>query len=62
MPNTASTILDRLSDFYTPEEKRLWLHASHPMLDGERAINLINASRTQEVLAVIESLDTGAFT
>jgi transcriptional regulator with XRE-family HTH domain len=55
-------VVDRLSDFYTPEETRLWLHALHPMLNGERAIDLINAGRTQEVLAVIENLDTGAFT
>jgi transcriptional regulator with XRE-family HTH domain len=55
-------VVDRLSDFYTPEETRLWLHASHPMLHGKRAIDLINTGRTQEVLAVIESLDAGAFT
>jgi uncharacterized protein (DUF2384 family) len=61
MPDAASKILDRLSDFYTPEEARLWLLASHPMLNGERAIDLINAGRTLEVLAVIENLDMGAF-
>ena len=54
-------VVDRLADFYTPEEMRLWLHTSHPMLKGERAIDLINAGRTEEVLAVIESLDTGAY-
>jgi transcriptional regulator with XRE-family HTH domain len=55
-------VVDRLNDFYTPDEIRLWLHAAHPMLQGDRAIDLINAGRTQEVLAVIESLETGAFT
>lgn len=55
-------VVDRLSDFYTPEETRIWLHTPHQMLKGERAIDLINAGRTEEVLAVIESLDTGAFT
>ena len=55
-------VVDRLNDFYKPDETRLWLHALHPMLNGERAIDLINAGRTEEVLAVIESLDTGAFT
>jgi len=35
---------------------------AHPMLNGERAIDLINKGRTEEVLAVIESLDPGAFT
>ncbi|MBV8473552.1 MAG: DUF2384 domain-containing protein, partial [Hyphomicrobiales bacterium] len=55
-------VVDRLSDFYTPDETRLWLHAKHPMLDGERAIDLINEGRTQAVLAVIEALDSGAYT
>jgi hypothetical protein len=32
------------------------------MLKGERVIDLINAERTEEVLAVIESLDSGAYT
>ena len=55
-------VVDRLADFYTPEETRLWLHAQHPMLGDARAIDLINSGRTEEVLAVIEALDTGAYT
>lgn len=54
-------VVDRLSDFYTADETRLWLHARHPLLNGERAIDLINADRTQDVLAVIERLDAGAY-
>jgi transcriptional regulator with XRE-family HTH domain len=54
-------VVDRLSDFYTPDETRLWLHAHHPLLKGERAIDLINEARTEEVLAVIERLDSGAY-
>ena len=54
-------VVDRLSDFYTPEETRLWLHAKHPLLNNERAIDLILANRTQEVLATIERLDAGAY-
>lgn len=55
-------VVDRLAEFYTADETRLWLHTAHPMLGGERAIDLINAGRTEEVLAIIESLDTGAYT
>ena len=55
-------VVDRLHDFYTPDETRIWLHASHPMLDGARAIDLINTGRTEEVLAVIEALESGAYT
>jgi transcriptional regulator with XRE-family HTH domain len=54
-------VVDRLADFYTPEETRLWLHASHPLLNNERAIDLISSGRTEEVLAVIERLDAGAY-
>lgn len=55
-------VVDRLSDFYTPDETRLWLHTRHPMLNGERAIDLINQGQTEAVLAVIEALDAGAYT
>jgi transcriptional regulator with XRE-family HTH domain len=55
-------VVDRLGEFYTPDETRLWLHARHPMLEGERAIDLINAGRTEPVLAIIEGLDSGAYT
>ena len=54
-------VVERLSDFYTADETRLWLHSRHPLLNGERAIDLINTDRTEEVLAVIERLDAGAF-
>jgi transcriptional regulator with XRE-family HTH domain len=54
-------VVDRLSDFYAPDETRLWLHARHPLLKGERAIDFINAGRTEEVLAVIERLESGAY-
>jgi transcriptional regulator with XRE-family HTH domain len=55
-------VVDRLADFYTPDETRLWLHARHPMLHSERAIDLINAGKTEQVLAVIETLDAGGYT
>jgi len=54
-------VVDRLSDFYTADETRLWLHAKHPLLNGERAIDLINQDRTEEVLAVIDRLEAGAY-
>jgi transcriptional regulator with XRE-family HTH domain len=55
-------IVDRLSEFYTPEETRLWLYSKHRLLDGRRAIDLINQSQADRVLAIIESLDQGTFT
>src|SRR6202044_1072221 len=44
-------VVDRLGEFYTPDETRIWLHAKHPMLDNERAIDLVNQGDTEKVLA-----------
>src|SRR6266404_4239182 len=55
-------VVDRLSEFYTPDETRLWLYSKHRLLNGERAIDLINRGDADKILAVIESLDEGSFT
>ncbi len=55
-------VVDRLSEFYTPEETRLWLYSKHRLLDGERAIDLINKGQADKILSIIESLDEGTFT
>jgi len=55
-------VVDRLGEFYTPDETRIWLHAKHPMLDNERAIDLVNQGDTEKVLAIIDALDAGAYT
>src|SRR3979409_65949 len=55
-------VVDRLSELYTPEETRLWLYSKHRLLNGERAIDLINQGNADKILAVIESLDEGSFT
>jgi len=55
-------VVDRLADFYTPEETRIWLYAKHPLMDGARAIDLIHDGQTDRVLTVIESLSDGTYT
>ena len=55
-------LVDRLSEYYTADETRLWLHTPHPMLGGKRAIDVLNDGGMEDVLAVIESIDTGAYT
>ena len=55
-------IVDRLSEFYTPEETRLWLYSRHRLLEGARAIDLINQGQADKVLSVLESLDEGTYT
>ncbi len=54
-------IVGRLRDYYTSEEIRLWLFARHPQLGGERPIDVINDERSEEVLDVLERLDSGAY-
>ena len=54
-------VVERLSDYYTPDETRLWLHAPHPLLDQQRAIDVIYDGRTEDVLQIIERLDAGAY-
>jgi hypothetical protein len=55
-------VVDRLAEFYSPDETRIWLYARHPLLNGERAIDLIHEGRTAEVLSVIEGLDESTYT
>jgi transcriptional regulator with XRE-family HTH domain len=55
-------VVDRLSEFYTPDETRLWLYSKHRLLNGERAIDLINRSEVDKILAVIENLDKASYT
>ena len=50
-----------LSEFYTPEEARVWLYSKNALLNGERAMDLIHEARTEEILAVIERLATMAY-
>jgi uncharacterized protein (DUF2384 family) len=54
-------VVERLSDFYSPDEARLWLHTPHPLLGRARAVDLIHDGRTEEVLAAIDRLEDGAY-
>jgi transcriptional regulator with XRE-family HTH domain len=55
-------VVDRLAELYDPQETRIWLYSKHRLLSGERAIDLIHAGRTDEVLTIIESLNEGSYT
>lgn len=54
-------IAERLSDFYEPDEARLWLQSGHPQLGGEKPYDLINEDRTADVLEVIDRLESGVY-
>jgi transcriptional regulator with XRE-family HTH domain len=54
-------IVDRLSEFYSADETRVWLYSKHRLLNDSRAIDLIHDGKADEVLAVIASLDEATF-
>ena len=54
-------VVDRLAEFYTADETRLWLYARNDLLAGKTAIDLIHEDRTDEVLQAIEKLDSLAY-
>ena len=54
-------VVDRLADFYSADEIRLWLFSRNDLLDGKKAIELIHEDRTDQVLQAIERLDSVAY-
>ena len=54
-------MVGRIREYYSSREIRMWLYARHPQLDGARAIDLINDGRSEEVLAILDRLDAGAY-
>ena len=54
-------IVNRLREYYSAEEIRTWLYARHPQLGGERALDLINRNRSEDVLRVIDRLDAEVY-
>jgi transcriptional regulator with XRE-family HTH domain len=53
--------LTELSEFYPPEEAKLWLFSPHKSLGGETAAARFQAGRTQDVFALVEQLRSGAY-
>ena len=51
-------IVEKLSEFYTPDESRIWLYSRNELLDGKSALDLIHEGRTEDVLEAIERLAT----
>lgn len=54
-------LTERLSEFFEPEDAKLWLFAPHPQLNGQRPADLVAKGRMKEVLAVIARLQDSAF-
>jgi len=51
-------VVDRLFEFYSPDETRFWLYSRNNLLDGQIGMDLIHQGRTEEVLAAIERLSS----
>jgi uncharacterized protein (DUF2384 family) len=54
-------VVDLLAEYYSPDEIRLWLFASNQLLDGQKAIDLIQNHETEKVLEAIERLASHAY-
>lgn len=54
-------IVDRLAEFYSPSEARLWLYSRHPLLNDKIPIELIFEGRADEVIVAIEQLSESAY-
>jgi len=54
-------VVQRLSEYYTAAEIRTWLYARHPQLEGQRAIDLINQNRSEEILRILDRLDSDVY-
>ncbi len=54
-------VVDRLAEFHSPDEVRVWLNSRNELLDGRRAIDLIHDGRTEIVLEAVERLGDLAY-
>lgn len=55
-------LIDRLAAFYPkPEDRTLWLNSPHPLLAGDVPMDRILAGKREDVLQLIEQLETGAY-
>ena len=51
----------QLAAFYEPDEARLWVFSPHLELDGARPADLIAQGQIDQVLAVVDRLQSGAY-
>jgi transcriptional regulator with XRE-family HTH domain len=54
-------IIDELSDFYDPQEARLWLFSRQKLLNGRVPAELIQKGQIEEVRSVIAQLRDSVF-
>lgn len=54
-------IVDQLSDFYEPQDARVWLLSRQKLLGNMAPAELVQEGRTDEVISVINQLREGVF-
>lgn len=54
-------LADQLAQFYDPDTARLWLFSHHPMLNGDRPADRIAAGQSDDVLALIDQLQSASY-
>ena len=54
-------IVDQLSDFYEPEDARLWLFSRQKLLDGKQPAQFIHDGETDRIIEIIDQLRDGVF-
>ncbi len=55
-------LAEQLSQFYEPDEARVWLYSPHRDLEGERPVDMIVKDRFDAVMTLIDQLQSGAYT
>jgi transcriptional regulator with XRE-family HTH domain len=58
---TLEWLADQLSQLYAPDEARLWLFSPNASLGGRRPADLIAEGRSDDVLRLIDQLQSGAY-
>ena len=58
---TLAWLVSQLADYYSADEAKLWLFSPHRLLGGARPADLIVEQRTDEVLKLIDQLDSAAY-
>lgn len=54
-------IVDQLSDFYEPQEARLWLFSRQKLLGGGIPAEMLQQGRTDEVIALVDQMRDGVY-
>ena len=54
-------LADQLGHVYEPDEARLWLFSPHRDMEGKRPVDLIASGRMDEVLTIIDRLQSTAY-